>query len=110
VSDRERSRTLLIKRTLYASGALFAALFVLLSAQMVLGRDPALGARATRATQTAQVRGGGAHERSIVDRLLSLAGSALSGGDHGGGASSGQSQSSQSAPAPAPAPVQSATS
>jgi hypothetical protein len=113
VSDRDRSRRLLIKRTLYASGALFASLFVLLSAQMVLGRDPALGSRAPKApVQTAQVRRGGEHEQSIVDRLLSLAGSALSGGDHGGAAPSGQSQSSQSTPAPAPvpAPVQSATS
>jgi len=116
VSDRERSRRLLIKRTLYASGALFGALFVLLSAQMVLGRDPALGSgQRGGPTQTAQVRrsSGSGQERSIVDRVLSLATSALKGDDQG----SGTSSSSGSGPAPAqtrqqqaPAPVQSSTS
>ncbi len=114
MSDRERSRRLLIKRTLYASGALFGALFVLLSAQMVLGRDPALGSgRLTAASsQTAQVRrtSGSEHERSIVDRVLSLAQGAL--GDNGqssdGGSSPAQTQAQTQQSAPAP--VQSSTS
>jgi len=114
VSDRERSRRLLIKRTLYASGALFGALFVLLSAQMVLGRDPALGSgrRAAASTQTAQVRrsSGSGNERSIVDRVLSLATSALSGNDRGASSSSGGGSAHTQPRQQAPAPVQSSTS
>ncbi|MCU0313655.1 MAG: hypothetical protein MUC84_06290 [Solirubrobacteraceae bacterium] len=77
---RTAERLRLLRRTLAASAALFAALLVLLAAQLALGRDPAVRDGAARGagepTQTAAVPEA---EASIGDVVVSTVLSALAG-------------------------------
>jgi hypothetical protein len=43
VTERQRARTVALRRALIASAAVFATVFTLLAAQLWLGNDPALG-------------------------------------------------------------------
>lgn len=81
------------RRTLLACGALFAVLFTLLAAQMVLGRDPAVG-EGSRATQTASTPPAGSGARddgSWVDVALGVVQALASDDDEHGDEDSGSS-------------------
>jgi hypothetical protein len=92
VTDRTRDTLLRTRRVLVAAGALFATLFLLLSLQLWLGRDPALGDGTARAPQQQQPRQD--THASVWDTVLGAATGALSDDDHGD--SSSQSQPLQS--------------
>lgn len=88
-SDRRRHRAAAFKRTLLACAALFSVLFCLLAAQMLLGRDPALGgdgsrARTASAPPAATAGADRAAEGSWVDVALGVV-QAVAGGDEGHG-------------------------
>jgi hypothetical protein len=99
-------------RTLLACGALFSALFVLMTAQLMLGRDPAVGAGKQPAA-VAQVAQRPAEERdlkSVAGRALgAVVGSVLVESFEGDEEEKGGWQEPDRS-APAPAPVQSGSS
>ncbi len=85
-----------LKRTLFASAALFAALLTFLSLQMLLGRDPAV--RAPQQVAAAKQAPASEGERgSFLGSILSLAARVVTDGDegHDGAGSGGPSLKTQ---------------
>lgn len=82
MTTHQRHRLAVVRRTFIAAAAAFAAILVLLGAQLALGRDPALRARASTQTAAAQRP---AEDPSIVGTILGVARAALADGEHEGG-------------------------
>ena len=112
VRKQRAVRRRMFGRTMMACGALFSALFVLMTAQLMLGRDPAVGAgrQQPATTQVAQGPTGEGDLKGVAGRALgAVVGTVLSEslGDEEGGKGGWQEPDRS---APAPAPVQSGTS
>ena len=114
VRKQRAVRRRMFGRTMLACGALFLAIFVLMTGQLMLGQDPAVGAGRQPATtaQVAQGSGEPGDLKSVAGRAIgSIVGGILVdtlGDDEEGG----RQEPARSAPAPsqAPAPVQSGSS
>ena len=112
---RQRAvRRRMFVRTMLASSALFAMLFVLMAGQMVLGRDPAVGAGRQPAApaQVAQRPAADGDWKSVAGQAVgALVGDVITGAIDGDDDEETPSAApSSQAPAQAPAPVQSGTS
>lgn len=113
---RQRAvRRRMFVRTMVASSALFTMLFVLMAGQMVLGRDPALGAGRQPAApaQVAQRPAADGDWKAVAGQAVgALVGDVVIGAIDGDDDHEGApvAAPSSQAPAQAPAPVQSGTS
>ena len=113
VKKQRAMRRRMFGRTLMASGALFSALFVLMTAQLMLGRDPAVGAgkQPAAVVQVAQNPEEEGDLKSVAGRALgAVVGTVLAEsfeGDDDDGKGGWQAPDRS---APAPAPVQSGSS
>ena len=114
VKKQRAVRRRMFGRTLMASGALFSALFVLMTAQLMLGRDPAVGAgkQPAAVAQVAQKPEEEGDLKSVAGRALgAVVGTVLAEsfeGDDDEEEKGGWQEPNRSAPAPAP--VQSGSS
>ncbi len=113
VKKQRAVRRRMFGRTLMACGALFSALFVLMTAQLMLGRDPAVGAGKEPAAvaQAAERTGEEGDLKSVAGRALGAVGGSLLAASVEGDAdeeTGGWQEPDRSAPAPAP--VQSGSS
>lgn len=96
MTERHRIRRPGAAPVIWGSAALFVALFVLLTYQLAMGRDPALGARATADRRPVVIR------RVVKHRIVTTVVPATAPSDSG---VAGGSTSTATTPAPAPAPA-----
>ncbi len=113
VKKQRAMRRRMFGRTLMASGALFSALFVLMTAQLMLGRDPAVGAgkQPAAVAQVAQKPEEDGDLKSVAGRAFgAVVGSVLAESfeDDDDEEKGGWQEPNRAAPAPAP--VQSGSS
>ena len=113
VKKQRAVRRRMFGRTLMASGALFSALFVLMTAQLMLGRDPAVGA-GNQPAAVAQVSERPEEEgdlKSVAGRALgAVVGTVLAESFEGDDDDEEGGWQEPNHSAPAPAPVQSGSS
>jgi hypothetical protein len=112
VRKQRAVRRRMFARTLMACGALFSALFLLMTAQLMLGRDPAVGAgkQPAAVAQVAQRPAGEGDLKSVAGRAIgAVVGSVLAESFEGDEEEKGGWQEPDRS-APAPAPVQSGSS
>jgi len=113
VKKQRAVRRRMFGRTLMASGALFSALFVLMTAQLMLGRDPAVSA-GNQPAAVAQVAERPREEgdlKSVAGRALgAVVGTVLAESLEGDDDDEKGSWQEPDRSAPAPAPVQSGSS
>ena len=114
VRKQRAVRRRMFGRTMMACGALFSALFVLMTAQLMLGRDPAVGAgkQPAAVAQVAQRPEEGGDLKAVAGRALgAVVGTVLAETlDDDEKGSWQEPDRSAPAPAQAPAPVQSGSS
>lgn len=113
VKKQRAMRRRMFGRTLMASGALFSALFVLMTAQLMLGRDPAVGA-GNQPAAVAQVSERPEEKgdlKSVAGRALgAVVGTVLAESFEGDDDDEEGGWQEPNRSAPAPAPVQSGSS
>ena len=113
VKKQRAVRRRMFGRTLMASGALLSALFVLMTAQLMLGRDPAVGA-GNQPAAVAQVSERPEEEgdlKSVAGRALgAVVGTVLAESFEGDDDDEEGGWQEPNRSAPAPAPVQSGSS
>ncbi len=113
VKKQRAMRRRMFGRTLMASGALFSALFVLMTAQLMLGRDPAVGAgkQPAAVAQVAQKPEEEGDLKSVAGRALgAVVGTVLAESFEGDDDDGNRGWQAPDRSAPAPAPVQSGSS